>query len=205
MLIDMISMKNETGLVGFAYLITHAFMSCLIAVPQYKTDWLNSDNSGRFYGNNELSLSLGVLAFTLVVIIAIRSLLGKDSWMKIKPFYGYVYPIAIFLATFHVIMMGYNRWGSLFDHSTKKGQPSITFASSMFSLGVIVTHFILSAAGTKKRARWLTHVMRHTAAEEAFAKYVNIIHSNDASIVKVSSNDTSQTSHDGDINYFDSA
>jgi hypothetical protein len=33
MLIDIVSMKNETGLVGFAYLITHAFMSCLIAVP----------------------------------------------------------------------------------------------------------------------------------------------------------------------------
>jgi hypothetical protein len=68
-------------------------------------------------------------------------------------------------------MMGYNGWGSLFDYSTKKGQPSITYVSSMFSLGVIVVaHFILSAAGTKKRARRLTNVMRHTATEEAFAK-----------------------------------
>jgi hypothetical protein len=159
MLIDVVSMKNETGLVGFAYLVTHAFMSCLIAVPQYKTKWFNANNNGRYYGNNELSLTFGVIAFTLVVILAIRSLLGKDSWIS---------PLAIFLATFHVTMMGYNGWEKLFAVDSHNGQPSITFVSSMFSLGVVGAHFLLAAMGTKKRMRKLTCIVRHTCYRRCF-------------------------------------
>jgi hypothetical protein len=195
MLIDVVSMKNETGLVGFAYLVTHAFMSCLIAVPQYKTKWFNADNNGRYYGNNELSLTFGVIAFTLVVILAIRSLLGKDSWMKLKPFYSDVSSLAIFLATFHVIMMGYNGWEKLFAVDSHNGQPSITFVSSMFSLGVVGAHFLLAAVGTKKRMRKLTCIVRHTAIEDAFNKYAAVCCSKENNaIAKVSSNDTSETS-----------
>ena len=91
--------------------------------------------------------------------------------MKIKPFYAYVSQLAILLASFHVIMMVYNGWGSLFKRSSHEGQPSITFVSSMFSLGVVGDHFLLAAVGTKKRARKLTCVVRHTAIEEAFNKY----------------------------------
>lgn len=171
MLLDMVSLKTETGVVGFAFLVTHAFMGCLAAIPQYKSKWFDADNKMRFYGNNELSMASGVIAFTLVVVLTIRSLIGKGSWMKLKPLYVYVSPLAIFLATFHVVMMGYKGWGALFDYSTKKGQPSITFISSMFSLGVIAAHVFLVLIGTKKRARKATRVMKHSAVNTAFEKY----------------------------------
>ena len=86
-------------------------------------------------------MASGVIAFTLVILVTIRSLIGKGSWMKLKPLYAYVSPLAVSLATLHVVMMGYKSWDDLFKYSTKKGQPSITFVSTMmFPPGVIATH-----------------------------------------------------------------
>ena len=53
-------------------------------------------------------MASGVIAFTLVTLVTIRSLIGKGSWMKLKPLYAYVSPLAVSLATLHVVMMGYN-------------------------------------------------------------------------------------------------
>jgi len=169
MLIDMVSLKTESGIVGFGFLLTHALMGTLIAVPHYKKGWFDEKN--RFYGNNEVSMASGVIAFTLVTLVTIRSLIGKGSWMKLKPLYAYVSPLAVFLATFHVIMMGYKGWDDLFKYSTKKGQPSITFVSTMFPLGVIATHLLLVILGTKRYVRRVSRVEKHSATNDALAKY----------------------------------
>ena len=160
-------------------------MGCLVAVPQYKSKWFDADNKMRYYGNNELSLASGVIAFTLVVILTIRSLIGKGSWMKVKPLYTYVSPLAIFLGTFHIIMMGYKGWDSLFDYSSKRGQPSPTFITSMFGLGVVAAHIFLSLLGTKKRARKATRVMKHSAINTAFDRYREAFQMKDSDIMPV--------------------
>lgn len=171
MLVDIISLKTETGVFGFAFLITHAFMGSLVAIPQYKSKWFDPDNKDRFYGNYEVSLASGVIAVTLVTILTIRSLIGKGSWMKLKPLYTYVSPLAIFLSTLHLIMMGFKGWNKLFNYSSHKGQPSPTFTASMFSLGVVAAHIFLAIVGTKRRVRKDTRVMKHSAVEAAFARY----------------------------------
>mmetsp|Transcript_8726 Transcript_8726/g.14241 ORF Transcript_8726/g.14241 Transcript_8726/m.14241 type:complete len:186 (+) Transcript_8726:340-897(+) len=140
-----------------------------LVVPHYKKGWFDEKN--RFYGNNEISMASGVIAFTLVTLVTIRSLIGKGSWMKLKPLYAYVSPLAVFLATFHVIMMGYKGWDELFKYSTKKGQPSITFVSTMFPLGVIATHLLLVILGTKRYVRRVSRVEKHSATNYALAKY----------------------------------
>lgn len=91
--------------------------------------------------------------------------------MKLKPIYNYVSPLAILLATFHLIFMGYKGWNKLFNPASHAGQPSPTFASSMFSLGVVGAHIFLMVLGTKKRARKGVRVEKHSAIEAAFAKY----------------------------------
>jgi hypothetical protein len=171
MLVDLVSLKTETGVISFFFLMTHAFMGSLVAIPQYKSKWFDADNKGRFYGNYELSLACGVIAFVLVTLLTIRSLIKEGSWMKLKPVYNYVSPLAIFLATFHLIFMGYKGWNSLFNPASYGGQPSPTFASSMFSLGVVGAHIFLMVLGTKKRARKGVRVEKHSAIEAAFAKY----------------------------------
>ena len=117
-------------------------------------------------------MASGVIAFTLVTLVTIRSLIGKGSWMKLKPLYAYVSPLAVSLATLHVVvMMGYKGWDNLFKYSTKKGQPSITFVSMMFLLGVIATHLLLVILGTKRYIRRVSRVEKHSATNDALAKY----------------------------------
>ena len=117
-------------------------------------------------------MASGVIAFTFVILVTIRSLIGKGSWMKLKPLYAYVSPLAVSLATLHVVMMGYKSWDDLFKYSTKKGQPSITFVSTMmFPLGVIATHLLLVILGTKRYVRRVSCVEKHSANNDALAKY----------------------------------
>ncbi len=181
MLVDMVSLKTETGVVAFVYLLAHALMSCLIVAPAYQPKWF--DQKMHFLWNIELSLALGVIAFTLVVILTIRSLIGEDSWMKVKPLYKYVAPLAILLATFHVFFMGYTGWGKLFNYSVHNGQPAITFMASMFSLGVVAVHIFLSLLGTKKRGRKATRVMKHSAVNTAFNRYNETFQMKDSAIM----------------------
>ena len=170
MLVDLVSLKTETGVISFFFLMAHAFMGGLVAIP-YKTKWFDADNKGRYYGNYEISLACGVIAFVLVTMLTIRSLIKEGSWMKLKPIYTYVSPLAILLATFHLIFMGYKGWHKLFNPASHGGQPSPNFASSMFSLGVVGAHIFLMVLGTKKRARKGVRVEKHSAIEAAFAKY----------------------------------
>ena len=91
--------------------------------------------------------------------------------MKLKPIYNWISPLAIVLATFHMIFMGYKGWNSLFNYAKYKGQPSPTFTTSMFSLGVVAVHIFLAIAGTKKRTSRNSRVEKHSATESAFTKY----------------------------------
>merc|ERR1712008_466234 len=95
----------------------------------------------------EISLALGVVGFTLITAVMIRSLAGSDSWMKLKPMYRVAAPLGSIMATLHVVMMGYKGWNKLFDYNTKKGQPSITFFSTCF-----LSTLALPCLGQKKRA-----------------------------------------------------
>jgi hypothetical protein len=167
MLVDMVSLRTETGIISFFFLFTHAFMANLIL--SYKGKWINAD-TGKYYGYMEISLACGVLAMTCVTILTIRSFIKEGSWMKLQPLYTYVSPLAIFLATMHLVAMGYTGWDSLFDPDSHRGQPSPNFTASMFSLFVLGTHLILSVVGTKKRSRNMGPVLKHSATQTAFDK-----------------------------------
>mmetsp|Transcript_24456 Transcript_24456/g.36940 ORF Transcript_24456/g.36940 Transcript_24456/m.36940 type:complete len:375 (-) Transcript_24456:1725-2849(-) len=168
MLVDIVSLKHESGVVGFFFVLTHAFMGALVAMPAYKSKWF--DDKGRFYGNNEVSMAFGVTAATLITAVTIRSLFGKTSWIKLKLMYNFVAPLGAFLAAMHVVLMGYSGWNKLFDYNTKKGQPSITWVSSMFPLFVLAAHVFLSIFGTKKRVG-KQMIWKHSATYAAFKKH----------------------------------
>ena len=172
-LVDMVSLKTETGVACFFFLMSHALMGITVLVP-YKTKFFNPDNKGRLYGNYELSLTSGILAFTLVTMLTIRSLIKEGSWMKQKPLYNYVSPLAILLGTLHLIFQGYQGWAKSVFAADHNGQPSPSFTASMFSIGVLVAHAFLVVLGTKKRVRQGVHMMKHSAVEDAFAKYSKV-------------------------------
>ena len=172
MLVDLVALKHETGVVGFFFVITHGLMGLLVADPAYKSKWFNE--KGRFYGNNELSLACSTIAFTLITAVAIRSLFGSASWMKLKPMFNYAAPVGAFLATFHVILMGYSGWNKLFNYSSKRGQPSLTWVSSMFALGVLVCHVLFVLFGTKRRSRKSMRVWRHSMTNAAYIKFHDV-------------------------------
>lgn len=170
-LVDMVSLKRETGVIGFFLSFAHGFAGAIIANPAYKKKWF-TDN-GHFYGNNELSLACGVVALSLLTAVMLRSLFGKDSWVKLKPMYSYAAPLGLWIATFHVVLMGYKGWYQLFDYNTKKGQPSITFVSTVFPICVLAVNHMLTVFGTKKRVA-SQHIWRHSVTNAAYVKYTEI-------------------------------
>jgi len=167
-LIDMVSLKHEAGVIGFLWTLAHSMLGSIVADAAYKTKWFQEN--GRLYGNNEISLVLGVVGFTLITAVTVRSLFGSDSWMKLKPMYTIISPLGILMATLHVVFMGYKGWNKLFDYSTKKGQPSITFMSTMLPLVVLLVNFGLDTFGTKKRAG-RQKIWKHSATNAAHLKF----------------------------------
>ena len=79
----MVSLKHETGVVGFFWVFTHWVLGFIIADEAYKVNW-SQDNS-RAYGNIGFSMILGVVGFTLVTAVTVHSFFGIDYWMKLKP------------------------------------------------------------------------------------------------------------------------
>jgi len=167
-LIDMVSMKHETGVVGFFWAFTHCMLGFMITDSAYKTKWFQEN--GRAYGNIEISMTLGVVGFTLITVTTIRSLFGTDYWMKLKPIYAFVSPLGIIMSALHVVLMGYKGWYKLFDTQYHNGHPSITFMSSMYPLVVLVVNLCLNMYGTKKRCGG-QKIWKHSATNAAHARF----------------------------------
>jgi len=150
MLIDMVSLKSETGCVGFFFAMAHTFMGFICADPAYKTKWFDKE-TGRLFWNYEVCLATGCWATTILLFVTLRSLFGKASWIRLKPLYAYASPIGMWFATTHVVFFGYSGWYKLFQYKYHNGQPSITFMSSMFPIGVLLVNWMLACSGTKTR------------------------------------------------------
>ena len=171
-LVDLVTLKRETGVIGFFYVFTHGFAGALVAVPAYKGKWFQ--DNGRLYGNNELSLACGTVALSIITAVMLRSLLKTNSWLQLKPIYTYAAPIGSILATAHVVLMGYKGWDGLFKYSVKNGQPSITWTSTMFAIGVITVNTLLNIFGTNKRIGRHFIIWRHSLTNFALTKYLLI-------------------------------
>merc|ERR1712003_277743 len=150
MLIDMVSLKGETGCVGFFYALAHTFMGFICADPAYKTKWFDKE-TGRLFWNYEVCLATGCWATTILFFVTLRSLFGKSSWIRLKPMYAYASPIGMWFSTAHVVFFGYSGWYKLFQYKYHNGQPSITFMSSMFPIGVLLVNWMMACSGTKTR------------------------------------------------------
>ena len=141
----MVSLKHETGVVGFFWVFTHWVLGFIIADEAYKVNW-SQDNS-RAYGNIGFSMILGVVGFTLVTAVTVHSFFGIDYWMKLKP----------------IIQPQYHQ-----------GVPSITFMSSMFPLVVLIVNLTISTFGTKKRAGG-QKIWKHSATNAAHLEFKELL------------------------------
>jgi len=171
MTVDMVCLKGETGCVGFVFALAHSFVGFIVADASYKR-WFDPV-TGRLYWNDEVCLMTGCISTALLFCVALRSLFGKASWIRLKPLYAYLSPIGIWLAVIHVIMFGYGGWYKLFKYEYHNGQPSITFMSSFFPFGVLVVNFLMAVAGTKKRLGNV-HLWKHSATNFAKMQWVKL-------------------------------
>lgn len=113
MLVDKVSLKGETGVIGFVYALAHSFRGFIIANPTYKIDWFDDKENGKLLWNIEVFLMTGCIATALLFCVALRSLFGKASWIRLKPIYAYVCPLGIWLAVIHVVMYAYISWKNM--------------------------------------------------------------------------------------------
>merc|ERR1712025_808731 len=93
----------------------------------------------------------GCVSTALLWAVAMRSLFGKASWIRLKPLYQYLSPLGIWMATLHVMAFGAKGWTKLFKKEYHNGQMSITFVSSMFPAGILLAHHLMATFGTKKQ------------------------------------------------------
>jgi len=164
-LIDMVTLKGETGCVGFVYAFIHSFMGIVCCDVAYKGYWFNETN-GRLHARMEVSIMTGCVSTALLWAVAMRSLMGKASWIRLKPLYAYASPIGMWFAVVHIMAFGAKGWTKLFKKQYHRGQLSITFVSSMFPAGVLLVHHLMSVSGTK---RHITdkHLWRHSVTNVA--------------------------------------
>lgn len=167
-LVDMVSMKCETGVVGFVYAFIHSMIGPIITVKEYKKKWFQKD-TGRLKGQHEIVIMCGGIAIALLLMVTLRSLFGHSSWIKLKPVYAYLSPIAIWISIAHVFMFGYTGWDSLFDPESKGGQPSVSWMSTMFAMGVLFINHLFAIAGTKSRLG-KQHMWTHSVVNIAKTK-----------------------------------
>lgn len=149
MLVDMVTLKGETGNVGFMYALCHSFLGFIICDVAYKGYWF--EPNGRLGWRFELSMTTGALSTTLLFCVALRSLFGHASWIRLKPIYAYMSPIGMWFGVVHVMAFGAKGWNTLFNKDYHNGQMSITFVSSMFPACTFLTHHLMGVFGTKKR------------------------------------------------------
>jgi len=156
-LIDIVSMKGETGNVGFVYCLIHSFLGFIVCDEAYKDYWFEDTEKnpnpieGRLGWRFELSMMTGCVSTAILWCVCMRSLFGKASWIRLKPLYSYMSPFGIWLATIHVMAFGAKGWDTLFNKDYHNGQLSITFVSSMLPACTLLVHHIFAIFRTKKR------------------------------------------------------
>jgi len=167
MLVDMVTMKGETGNVGFFYALLHSFLGFIICDVGYKGYWFLP--SGRLGWRFECSIMTGAISTTLLFCVALRSLFGHASWIRLKPIYAYMSPLGMWFGVLHVMFFGAKGWSKLFQKEYHNGQMSITFVSSMLPACVLLTHHLMGTFGTKKRisdTQLWKHSMIHIANQD---------------------------------------
>jgi len=172
-LVDMVNLKGETGCVGFVYALVHSFLGCIICDVAYKGYWFDPE-SGRLMWRFELSMMTGCISTALLWVVAMRSVMGKASWIRLKPLYSYASPIGIWFGVIHVMAFGAKGWNKLFNTKYHNGQMSITFVSSMYPACVLLVHHVMSTFGTKKPCA-TDHLWKHSVVNVAKVQYDKII------------------------------
>jgi len=159
-LIDTVTLKGESGCVGFIYCLVHSFMGLVCCDVAYKGYWFNETN-GRLHARMEVSMTTGCVSTVLLWAVAMRSLFGKASWIRMKPLYAYASPIGMWFAVVHVMAFGAKGWVKLFKKEYHRGQLSITFVSSMFPAGILLVHHLMAFFNTKRHISD-KHLWRHS-------------------------------------------
>jgi len=172
-LVDMVNLKGETGCVGFVYALIHSFLGCVVCDVAYKGYWFDPE-TGRLMWRFELSMMTGCVSTALLAVVAMRSIMGKASWIRLKPLYSYVSPIGIWFGVVHVMAFGAKGWNKLFNMKYHNGQPSITFVSSMYPACVLLVHHIMATFGTKKVCA-NDHLWMHSVVNIATGHFDKII------------------------------
>ncbi len=60
----------------------------------YKGYWFDPE-TGRLIWMMELSMMTGCVSMGLLWFVTMRSIMGKASWIRLKPLYSYISPIGI--------------------------------------------------------------------------------------------------------------
>jgi len=163
--VDMVTLKGESGCVGFGWALIHSFTGLVCCDVAYKGYWFNETN-GRLHARMEVSMTTGCISTVLLWSVAMRSLFGKASWIKLKPLYTYASPIGMWFAVVHVMAFGAKGWVKLFKKEYHRGQLSITFVSSMYPAGVLLVHHLMAVFGTKRHISE-NEVWRHSVTRIA--------------------------------------
>jgi len=185
-LVDCVSMKGETGNVGFVYCLIHSFIGCIVADEAYKGYWFEdtpqnpNPRPGRMGWRFELSMMTGCVSTAVLWCVCMRSLFGSASWIRLKPLYSYMSPFGIWLATVHVMAFGAKGWNKLFNRQYHRGQMSITFVSSMLPTCVLLVHHIFAIFGTKKEISDI-HLWKHSLNNIATQDFVRLTQQLDVS------------------------
>jgi len=161
--VDMVTLKGESGCVGFGWALIHSFTGLVCGDVAYKGYWFNETN-GRLHARMELSMTTGCISTVLLWAVAMRSLFGKASWIKLKPLYTYASPIGMWFAVVHVMAFGAKGWVKLFKKEYHRGQLSITFVSSMYPAGILLVHHLMALFNTKR------HISGHEVWRHSITK-----------------------------------
>ncbi len=190
------NLKGEAGCVGFVYAVVHSFLGVIICDVAYKgAKWFNEE-TGQLFWNIELCMTTGAVATALLMLVAVRTIMGKASWFVLRPFYNYLAPIGTWFAIIHVCAYGIKAWNTLFDPSVHNGQPAITFMSTIFPACVLSAHHLMSIFGTKKLCA-PDHLWKHSIVSIANTQYHDI---------RKKSNSLNETDHvqfDGSVDSWD--
>lgn len=131
----------------------HCFLRNIICDIAYKKKWFNTEEgkfAGRLKWNFELSIITAAIGSVLLWVVAMRSIMGKASWIRLKPLYTYVSPIGIWFSTIHVLASGAIDFYTTFNPQFYNGMPTILFLSTMFTADVLVVHHAMALFRTKK-------------------------------------------------------
>ena len=135
-------MKTETGVVGFAFLLAHVFMSALVTVPQCKSKWFDANNKMRLYGNNKVSMVSRVIAFTFLIVLQNLIFDWGGIIDETKEFSCVSFSHCIFYCCFSR------------DHDGVQGiEQTFLLSHCKEGLRVVAAHIFLIISGTKKRSR----------------------------------------------------